>query len=79
MRLVAGKECHRKTTGPHQMWATDASYFRVVGWGCYCLVTVMDDYSRFILAYRLPRDITSDSLIKVVHEAVDRTGMEQSL
>ena len=33
MRLVAGKERHRKTTGPHQMWAIDASYFRVVGWG----------------------------------------------
>jgi len=33
MQLKAGKEYHRKTTGPHQMWATDASYFRVVGWG----------------------------------------------
>ena len=44
-RLAAGKEYHRKTTGPHQMWATDASYFRVVGWGYYYLVTVMDDYS----------------------------------
>ena len=33
MRLTAGKEYHRKTTGPHQLWATDASYFRVVGWG----------------------------------------------
>ena len=31
MRLKAGKEYHRKTSGPHQMWATDASYFRVVG------------------------------------------------
>ena len=30
VRLAAGKEYHRKTTGPHQMWATDASYFRVV-------------------------------------------------
>ena len=48
MKLAAGKEYHRKTTGPHQMWATDASYFRVVGWGYYYLVTVMDDYSRFI-------------------------------
>ena len=48
MRLAAGKEYHRKTTGPHQMWVTDASYFRVMGWGYYYLVTVMDDYSSFI-------------------------------
>ena len=53
MRLAAGKEYHRKTTSPHQMWATDASYFRVVGWGYSYMVTVMDDYSRFILAWRL--------------------------
>ena len=76
-RLAAGKERHRKTIGPHQMWATDASYFRVVGWGCYYMVTVMDDYSRFILAHRLQRDMTSDSFIEVVQEAVDRTGMDQ--
>ena len=79
MRLAAGKEYHRKTTGPHQMWATDASYFRVVGWGYYYLVTVMDGYSRFILAHRLQRDMTSDSFIEVVQEAVDRTAMDQIL
>ena len=77
MRLAAGKEYNRKTTGPHQMWATDASYSRVVGWGYYYLITVMDDYSRFILAHRLQRDMTSDSLIEVGQEAVDRTGMDQ--
>ncbi len=77
MQLAAGKEFHRKTTGPHQMWATDASYFRVVGWGYYYLVTVMDDYSRFIIAYKLQRDMTSDSFIEVVQEAIDRTGMDQ--
>jgi transposase len=31
VQLVAGKEYHTKTARPHQMWATDASYFRVVG------------------------------------------------
>ena len=75
VRLLAGKEYHHKTTGPHQMWATDASYFRVVGWGYYYLVTVMDDYSRFILAWKLQRDMTADSLIEVVQDAVDATGM----
>ena len=38
IQLVAGKEYQQKTTGPHQMWATDASYFRVRGWGYYYLV-----------------------------------------
>ena len=76
-RLAAGKEYHRKTTGPHQMWATDASYFRVIGWGYYYMVTVMDDYSRFILSWKLQRDMTTDSLIEVVQGAVDKTGMTE--
>ena len=74
-QLAAGKEYQHKTTGPHQLWATDASYFRVVGWGYYYLVTVMDDYSRFILAWKVQRDMTANSLIEVVQEAVDSTGM----
>ena len=32
-QLVAGKEYHTKTTRLHQMWATDASYFRVARLG----------------------------------------------
>ena len=38
---------------------------------------VMDDSSRFILAHRLQRDMTSDSFREVMQEAVDRTGMDQ--
>jgi putative transposase len=75
VQLVAGKEYHTKTTRPHQMWATDASYFRVIGWGYYYLVTVMDDYSRFILAWKLQKDMSANSLIEVLQEAVDATGM----
>ena len=77
VQLVAGKEYHTKTTRPHQMWATDVSYFRVVGWGYYYLVTVMDDYSRFILAWKLQRDMSADSLIEVIQEAIDATGMTE--
>jgi transposase InsO family protein len=72
---LAAKEYHTKTTRPHQMWATDASYFKIVGWGYYYLVTVMDDYSRFILAWKLQKDMSSNSLIEVVQDAVDATGM----
>jgi putative transposase len=73
--LEAAKEYHTKTTRPHQMWATDASYFKVVGWGYYYLVTVMDDYSRFIIGWKLQKDMSANSLIEVVQQAVDATGM----
>jgi len=76
-QLSAASEYHTKTTRPHQMWATDASYFRVVSWGYYYLVTVMDDYSRFILAWKLQKDMSANSLIEVVQEAVDATGMTE--
>ncbi len=77
MKMSAGKEFHTKTRGPHQMWATDASYFRVVGWGFYYMVTVMDDFSRFILAWKLKMDMTSESFIDVIQDAVDLTGMTE--
>ena len=61
MRLAAGKEYHRKTTGPHQMWATDASY----GWGYYYPQTngKLERYHQTIkrdvnqVPYELPSDL----------------------
>ena len=37
----------------------------------------MDDYSRFILAWKLQRDMSADSLIEVIQEAIDATGMTE--
>jgi putative transposase len=76
-QISAANEYHTRTTRSHQMWATDASYFRVVGWGYYYLVTVMDDYSRFILSWKLQKDMSANSLIEVIQEAVDATGMTE--
>ena len=71
----AGKEYHRKTKRANELWATDCSHIKVIDWGWYYLVTVMDDYSRFILAWELKSDMASDSLIDVVQQAIDATGM----
>ncbi len=71
----AGKEYHRKTKGPNELWATDCAHLKVVDWGWYYLVTVMDDYSRFILAWELKSDMAAGSLIDVVRKAVDLAGM----
>ena len=37
----------------------------------------MDNYSRYILAWNLKRDMTASSLIDVVQRAIDATGMSQ--
>ncbi|NIS68467.1 MAG: IS3 family transposase [Proteobacteria bacterium] len=71
----ASKEYHRKTKRPNELWATDCAYLKVMGWGWYYLVTVMDDFSRFILAWELKSDMAAGSLIDVVQQAVDLTGM----
>jgi putative transposase len=71
----AGKEYHRKTKRPNELWATDCAHLKVIDWGWYYLVTVMDDYSRFILAWELKSNMAATSLIDVVQKAVDFTGM----
>jgi transposase InsO family protein len=71
----AGKEYHHKTERPNELWATDCSHIKVFDWGWYYLVTVMDDYSRFILAWELKSDMAAGSLIDVVQKAMDTTGM----
>jgi transposase InsO family protein len=71
----AAKEYHRKTTRPNELWASDCCHLRVTDWGWYYLETVMDDFSRFILAGDLKTDMTGGSLEDVVQQAVDFTGM----
>jgi putative transposase len=71
----AGKEYRNKTKQPNELWATDCCHLRVTDWGWYYLVTVMDDFSRFIMAWDLKVDMTGGSLEDVVQLAVDFTGM----
>ena len=42
-----------KTTAPNQLWQTDFTYLKVTGWGWFYLSTILDDYSRYIIAWKL--------------------------
>ncbi len=72
----ASQEYRVKTTRVNEQWQSDGSYFFVVGWGWYYLISVLDDYSRMILAWELKTDMTAASISEVVEGAVEWTGMK---
>jgi transposase InsO family protein len=51
--IKAADEFHEKTTRRSQLWQTDFTYLKVIGWGWFYLSTILDDYSRYITAWRL--------------------------
>lgn len=59
----------------HELWQTDFTYFKVVHWGWYYLATVIDDYSRFILAWRLCTGMAADDVKQTLNDAIAFTGI----
>ena len=51
--IKAADEFKDKTTAPNQLWQTDFTYLKVTGWGWFYLSTVLDDFSRYIVAWKL--------------------------
>jgi transposase InsO family protein len=47
--MKAADEFKGKTTGPNQLWQTDFTYLKVIGWGWFYPSTVLDDFSRYIM------------------------------
>ena len=46
--------------GHYKLWQTDFTYLKIIGCGCYYLSTVLDDFSRYIVAWRLGPTINSN-------------------
>jgi len=60
----------------NELWQTDFSYLKVVHWGWYYLTNILDDYSRYIIAWELCRNMRSDDVERVVTKALVKTGLD---
>jgi putative transposase len=65
------------TTAPNQLWQTDFTYLRVIGWGWFYLSTVLDDFSRYILAWKLCSTMTATDVAATLDLALAAAGLAQ--
>lgn len=74
----AQKEYHDKPAKVNEQWQTDATYLHVIGWGWFYLISVLDDYSRKILYWKLQTSMTGEDFAEVIEMACIKTGVDKN-
>jgi transposase InsO family protein len=76
--IKARDEFHTKTTRPNEMWQTDFTYFKLIGWGWVYLSTVLDDYSRYIISWKLCTTMTAGDVTDTLDLALAASGCDSA-
>ena len=75
--VKAAEEFHTKTTAPNQPWQTDFTYLKVIGWGWFYLSTVLDDFSRYIVAWKLRTTMAAGDVTDTLERALAAPGRDR--
>jgi putative transposase len=65
-----------QTTAPNQLWQTDFTYLKVTGWGWFYLSTILDDFSRYIVAWKLCASMRADDVTDTLELALAASGCD---
>jgi len=76
--MKAADEFQDKTTAPNQLWQTDFTYLKVIGWGWFYLSTVLDDFSRYIIAWKLCTTMKAEDVTATLQLALDASGLDKA-
>ena len=76
--VKAADEFKDKTTAPNQLWQTDFTYLKVIGWGWFYLSTVLDDFSRYIIAWKLCSTMRAEDVTATLDLALKASGLDQA-
>jgi len=78
MVMSAADSFQNPTHEVHELWQTDFTYFRIVGWGWYFLSTILDDFSRYIICWRLTTTMAASDVTDTLTDALEVTGLKQA-
>ena len=76
--MKAANEFRDKTTAINQMWQTDFTYFKIIGWGWMYLSTVLDDFSRYIISWKLCTTMKTSDVTDTLNLALEATSTIKS-
>ncbi len=76
--IKAADEFKDKTTAPNQLWQTDFTYLKVIGWGYFYLSTILDDYSRYIVAWKLCTNMKAGDVTDTLELALEASGCDSA-
>lgn len=66
------------TTAINQLWQTDFTYLKVTGWGWFYLSTVLDDFSRYIVGWKLCTTMSAGDVTATLELALQASGLDQA-
>ncbi len=76
--VKAADEFKDKTTAPNQLWQTDFTYLKVIGWGWFYLSTILDDFSRYIIAWKLCTTMKAEDVTDTLDLGLEASGCENA-
>jgi putative transposase len=76
--IKAAEEFKDKTTATNQLWQTDFTYLKVIGWGWFYLSTILDDFSRYIIAWKLCTTMKAEDVTGTLQRALIASGCDQA-
>jgi len=64
---------------PNELWMMDIMYYRLKQEGRFYLISILDDYSRFIVAHQVCATQAAENVTLVFQEAVENFGLPNQL
>jgi transposase InsO family protein len=76
--MKAADKFTNPTTANNQLWQTDFTSLKVTGWGWFYLSTVLDDFSRYIVAWKLCTTMSADDVTDTLDLALQASGLDDA-